>query len=492
MKFNNSYIRLPSNFYSFSNFFHFKNPKLISFNNKLGDDLDFKYSEYTDQELAEIFSGQKKLLGSEFISLVYAAHQFGHFVPRLGDGRAILIGEVLAKNGKRYDIQLKGSGPTAYSRRGDGFSALGPVLREYVLSEFMHTMNIPTTRALAAVATNEMVSRETILPGGVFTRVASSHIRIGTFQYFAAQNDLESLKVLLNYSIERHYPEIVENKNNQKEYPLLFLRKVISAQIDLVSSWMSIGFIHGVMNTDNMSISGETIDYGPCAFMDYFDFQKVYSFIDKNGRYSFFNQPQILAWNLARFAESLLPIVKDNFEIDEINALSLLENELVSINDRFENLFIEKLSKKLSLESTLIPFIEKKKLVLKYLTTLHDNNIDFTSSFRLLADKLTDTVDCNKLPISLNDFYHQWTNTLNNYKIDYKLAATKMNLINPLYIPRNHLIENMISSALKSDYSLFTSMKEVLLNPFDKNLNFDAYSNPPKQNEVVLNTFCGT
>ena len=305
MNFDNTYRQLPDHFYSEHMPARFSQPKLLAFNKDLADELGFDFTDKSDDELAMIFSGQEILEGSEPIAQAYAAHQFGHFVPQLGDGRALLLGEVIGKNDKRYDIQLKGSGQTIFSRRGDGMSALGPVIREYIVSEAMYALGVPATRALAAVATGDLVQRETSEPGGVFTRVAASHIRIGTFQFFAAREDTKGLDTLLEYAATRHYPDIVDSEN----LALDFLRKVIEKQISLVAHWMSLGFIHGVMNTDNMTISGETIDFGPCAFMDKFHHEKVFSSIDLNSRYSYGNQGPILSWNMSRLAECLIPLV---------------------------------------------------------------------------------------------------------------------------------------------------------------------------------------
>ena len=488
MNFDNSYSRLPNVFYKTSSPSHFQNPELIAFNQELAIDLGFKYQNYTQQELAKIFSGQTMLAGSNFISLVYAAHQFGHFVPQLGDGRAILIGEVISKTGKRFDLQLKGAGPTVYSRRGDGFSALGPVLREYILSEFMNSINIKTTRSLAAVITHENVYREDVIPGGIFTRVASSHIRIGTFQYFYGQNDLENLKILLNYSIQRHYPEIINNASNEKDYPILFLRQVIKAQVDLVASWMSVGFIHGVMNTDNMSISGETIDYGPCAFMDYFNYNQVYSFIDRNSRYSYINQSNIMAWNLARLADTLVPIIKDNFSETDQFAVALLEKELSSIKMQFEDIFNKKISKKLGLEHSSIDDNIKSKMISEFFQTLSDNKLDYTTSFRKLsAGLLTGNIDKN-----LSLFFNNWKNLLLNGNCNLEQISQEMDLINPAIIPRNHMVEKMINLALAGDLSLLHQMIEIYKNPFIENSIDPVLGLPPSEDEIVANTFCGT
>ncbi len=488
MKFDNTYRRLPEIFYSPSAPFRFTNPKLIVLNEELAQDLDLDLAIYSPDKLAQVFSGQELLPGSELISTVYAAHQFGHFVPILGDGRAILMGEVIALDGRRFDIQLKGAGPTKYSRRGDGFSALGPVLREYLLSEFMHKMGIPTTRALAAVLTNENVYRENILPGGVFTRVAKSHMRIGTFQYFAGLNDLVNLKILLDYAIKRHYPEILDPKNDWKEYPILFLKGVIKAQVDLVSSWMSIGFIHGVMNTDNMSISGETIDYGPCAFMDHFKFDQVYSFIDNQGRYRYSNQPQILIWNLSRLADCLIPVVKENFGVNDEAAIRLLEKELALIKEQFEDLFIKKMSEKLILNETSLSTLQKKELVFNLLEILEVNDLDFTNSFRQLSRGLINELQ----ELGLQSFLNEWREILKNNNLDFTKVASKMDLINPLYIPRNHLVEKIIESGLKGDFSPFKSYLEVLSDPFSEKDHLKLYEKAPNPNEVVANTFCGT
>ena len=311
IKFDNSYLNLPNEFYSKEKVKNFSSPKLILYNNKLGHELFNK--DFTDQEVLKLFSGQYSDDNFANIALNYSGHQFGHFNPTLGDGRALLLGEILTKDKKRYDLQLKGSGPTAYSRRGDGFSALGPVLREYIVSEFMHKMNIPTTRALCAVETGDLVQREESLKGGLFTRVASSHIRIGTFEYFSARHDFENLKKLTEYSIQRHYPELIKFEDDTERY-IQFMLKVATKQSSMIAKWYSAGFIHGVMNTDNMSISGETIDYGPCAFMDHFKFDECFSYIDKNKRYAYNNQKNIGIWNLFRFASALIPLINADFE----------------------------------------------------------------------------------------------------------------------------------------------------------------------------------
>jgi uncharacterized protein YdiU (UPF0061 family) len=349
-------------------------------------------------------------------------------------------------------------------------------------------MKIPTTRGLAAVFSSENVYRENVLPGGIFTRVASSHIRIGTFQYFSAKNDLINLNILLKYSIERHYPEILKETIDVRYYPLLFLRKVIHAQLNLVTSWMSIGFIHGVMNTDNMSISGETLDYGPCAFMDYFDFQQVYSFIDRNGRYSFINQANILSWNLARLADSLMNIVIANFGIDEENAKQLLEKELIVINEQFEVNFTAKMSKKLGLNQATFSDLDVKELIAEFFHTLQLKKLDYTSSFRKLSKGLVQ----NEIEADLVLFYTKWKGLLISKKLNLELVAREMDAVNPIYIPRNHLVQRMIDKAISNDYSMFDFMIKVFLNPFESHAEFDSMALPPLSHEIVQNTFCGT
>ncbi len=386
-KFKNSYLNLGTSFYSLSKPGYFSQPEIIFFNEALFEQITNQTVANFDQEfLAKVFSGQEKIPDGIYYSQVYAAHQFGHFVPRLGDGRAIFIGEVESGN-QLFDVQLKGSGPTEYSRRGDGFSALGPVLREYIVSEFMHAINIPTTRALSAIKTNQKVYRETILDGGVLTRVAASHIRIGTFQYFLAERSIENLEKLLRYSIERHYSHILTDANPE-DYAIHFLRAIINRQTSLVAKWMSVGFIHGVMNTDNMSISGETIDFGPCAFMDYFNFNQVYSYIDRDGRYAYSNQPRILAWNLGRLADTLIPILVKNKNVGEEMAIELLNRELGSINALFEEKFTNEFALKLGLEDFDIEI--KKTFLENIFQIMTDQQLDFTNTYRSLSEKLID------------------------------------------------------------------------------------------------------
>ena len=488
MKFDNSYLKLPSVFFSRSTPMEFVQPELIVFNEVLAKELDFNFQNYNDKELAFFFSGQKRIDGSEFTSQVYAGHQFGHFVPILGDGRAIHLGEVIANDGSRFDLQLKGAGPTAFSRRGDGFSALGPVLREYLVSEFMHAAGIPTTRALAAVKTNQIVYREIPQEGAVFTRVAKSHIRIGSFQYFLAKKDFENLKILLNYCIHRHYPEIISEAKNPGDHAVLFLRKVIEVQVELVSYWMSIGFIHGVMNTDNVSISGETLDYGPCAFMDYFNYDQVYSFIDRDGRYRYSNQPRILAWNLARLADCLIPILCEERQIGEEEAIVILNNELEVVNQHFEQKLLQKLSRKLMIEHSTIEF--QKNLISEMLEVMHTNHLDFTNTFRIFSKKLNN--ESIVIDPALDSIFMNWSQEIVKSQKPISEITAQMDLVNPLYIPRNHLIQKAIELAEQNDFSFYHQLLKVLGRPFIDQPDLEIFATAPTKDEIIRNTFCGT
>jgi serine/tyrosine/threonine adenylyltransferase len=477
MRFNNTYKTLPDQFYSPSSAAHFPAPKLIKFNHELSQKLGLDLSSKSNDELAKIFSGEITLDGSEPISLAYAGHQFGHFVEQLGDGRAMLLGEILDPHGKRFDVQLKGSGRTRFSRNGDGKSAMGPVIREYLLSEAMYHLGVPTTRALAAVATGETVLRETPRPGAVFTRIASSHLRIGTFQFIAARNDLTALKALLDYSIARHYPELM----NQPKSALLFLQKVIEVQIKLVTHWMSLGFIHGVMNTDNMSISGETIDYGPCAFMDHFNYNQVYSFIDRNGRYSYNNQGKIVQWNLCRLAECLIPFI----DSDEKVAIERLNHELSLIPKRFEKELNERIAAKLGFQYQ----DSDDEIIQSWFEYLQSENQDFTLGFR----KLSDVIEGN------DQSFFQATDSFKKFEQVWRKRLTEtsklkqqMDRINPLFIPRNHQVEKAIADAVTGNYSSFEQLNAILSRPFDEQLEFSPYALPPREEEKIQNTFCGT
>jgi len=472
MIFDNSYARLPERFFTRGQPATSPDPKLLAWNAELAEELGLSGLASSETRLAQIFSGNEIPDGAEPIALAYAGHQFGYFVPQLGDGRALLLGEVINRStGKRYDLQLKGSGQTPFSRRGDGKASLGPVIREYILSEAMYHLGVPTTRALAAVQTGEPVYRETRLPGGVFTRVASSHLRIGTFEYFAARRDLEALQTLTDYAIERHYPEVKEAQR-----PVVaFFARVVEAQAALVAHWMDIGFIHGVMNTDNSSISGETIDYGPCAFMDEFDFHKVFSSIDQDGRYAYSQQASIAQWNLARLAECLIRLGDEQ---------SLFEAELERFQDRFEQHYLGRLRRKLGLTTEEA---DDTQLINAWLQHLQDHALDYTLSFRQLGARLEAT-DVNEF----GEFEDRWKQRLANQPESPADLRRQMDSVNPLFIPRNHQVERAIQAAIDGDLSVFHELNRALQHPFAEQPEFAHYARPPQPFERVERTFCGT
>jgi uncharacterized protein YdiU (UPF0061 family) len=477
--FDNTYSQLPEAFYQKTSPFQAPKPTLIQFNKPLADELGISHKGATPEKLAEVFSGKTVPKGADPLAMAYAGHQFGHFVPQLGDGRALLLGEVLNKDGTRFDIQLKGSGQTAFSRRGDGRSPLGPAIREYIVSEAMHKLGVPTTRALALIATGEDVVRESVTPGAVFTRVAESHIRIGTFEYFSGNQDYESLKTLLNYTIERHYPDILK----QERRVLSFLEHVVEAQALLIADWLGMGFIHGVMNTDNTSIIYQTIDYGPCAFMDSFERNKVYSSIDQFGRYAYSSQPRIAHWNLQVLAYALMPLIDESQ-----HELALLKVE--EFSERFEKAYLKKMFNKLGMQ-------EFKKadsqLIGLWLNYLQEEKIDYTLSFRWLAEEanLQDSSPLPKTP-AFSKFFGLWTAALSKQKTELTQAADFMNTINPVIIPRNHLIEKAIQLALKGEYSFFHELIEAVGEPYQTPKTNSELFRPPKPHEEVHETFCGT
>ena len=451
----------------------FRQAEFLLKNYDLAEKLGFTKNFLDSKECLKIFSGNSLLKNSQPIAQGYSGHQFGHFNPQLGDGRAILLGEI-----DEMDIQLKGIGQTPYSRRGDGKSALSPILREYVISEFMHAVKIPTTRSLFALKTNENVMRETKLPGGVLTRVAKSHIRIRTFEFARTKNN-ETLKTLADYSINRHYPEL--NKTDNKY--LSFFAAVCDKQASLVAKWMSLGFVHGVMNTDNMTISGETIDYGPCAFMDTYDPNTVFSSIDINGRYAYKNQPAILVWNLAKFAESILSLIDKNEE----QSIKQLTEVLQLVMPSYQEYFYKEFCKKLGLKSVNNKNI---KLIEDYLKILDVESIDFTLSFRDLSKIINERLNLNDSIFSksknFNSWYLKWKKEINLNEI-----SNKMDLNNPCYIPRNHLIENALSKAIEGDMSEINFMINLFENPYvQKNIS-RKYLMPSNSEEQYV-TFCGT
>lgn len=466
--FDNTYAKLPEAFYQRVDPSPVSAPKVIALNRDLADSLGIDPEALT----AGVLGGNVVPEGADPLGMAYSGHQFGGFSPQLGDGRAILLGEVIDQGGIRRDIQLKGSGPTPWSRRGDGRSALGPVLREYLVSEWMHTVGVPTTRALAAVVSGDRVARETMLPGGVFTRVASSHIRVGTFQYFAARQDLENLKILADYVIERHYPEIRESENPYLE----LLRSVTERQAALVAHWMSFGFIHGVMNTDNASVSGETIDYGPCAFMDDYDPMKVFSSIDRGGRYAYSNQAPIAQWNLARLAETLLPLVSE----DEEESIKLVTGVLEAFPDLYQAELIRRLTAKIGLSQNSE---DAWPLVESLLERMTEDKADFTLVFRHLGNDEAFLAQFSDLAAT-NDWLSRWRAA----EPDLDLARQS----NPIYIPRNHRIEQVIVAAQTGDFAPFHQLQKVLESPFEDRQEFSDFEAAPEPEEVVQATFCGT
>ena len=442
-------------------------------NYRLAEELGIDNNFIDSKECLSIFSGMSLPKSSIPIAQAYSGHQFGHFNPQLGDGRAILLGEV-----QNIDIQLKGIGQTPFSRRGDGKSALGPVLREYVVSEFMHSINIPTTRALFALKTNETVFRETEQPGGVLTRVAKSHIRIGTFEYARSKN-IETLKSLTDYSINRHYPELNQTDNKY----LSFFAAVCDKQASLISKWMSVGFIHGVMNTDNMTISGETIDYGPCAFMDKYDPKTVFSSIDHNGRYAYLNQPVILVWNLTKLAETLIPLIDENKEKSVKQLSEVLQLVMPSYQEYFYKEFCEKLG---------LNKIDHKniKIIDKYLKILHSESIDFTLSFRNLAKIVNKSMKVEDSVFRESKIFEKWYKTWKK-KINVENIFQEMNLKNPCCIPRNHLIEDALKHAVNGDMAEINLMTKLLQEPFIEKDTYEKYTMPSPSDERYV-TYCGT
>ena len=473
-KFHNIYTQLPKSFFSRSTPTPVKAPSVVSQNKKLALELGFDLEWMSSKEGTAMFSGNDFPIGADPIAQVYAGHQFGGWAPRLGDGRAHLIGQVQAKDGRNWDIQLKGSGPTPYSRSGDGRAWLGPVLREYLVSESMHQLGIPTTRALASVVTGETVYREKPLPGAILTRVAPSLIRVGTFEYFSSRKDTESISQLLAYSISIHFPEL------DPKDAIGFLDAVISKQAELISKWMGVGFIHGVMNTDNTHIGGITIDYGPCAFMDDYIPNKVFSSIDVNGRYSYEQQPKVIVWNLVRLAISLLPLIDDT-ESEAIKKAELSLSKFdKTYHDNFQNLFLKKIGMSREVNGDL-------ELLTDLLTSMTSFKADFTQTFIELNPLNRDSTISSPLNF-LNEWKVKWTNRLELEKDPF----TVMSQTNPRFIPRNHLIEQAIQDAILGNYKLFNDLVLASENPFKKSLDNEALYTSPGTDSLVSQTFCGT
>lgn len=486
--FDNSYARLPDRFYARLNPEPVATPRLIKLNENLARHLNLDPARLAAPEGVEILAGNRIPEGAEPLAMVYAGHQFGNFVPRLGDGRAILLGEVIDRDGVRRDIQLKGAGRTPFSRQGDGRAALGPVLREYIVSEAMASLGVPTTRSLAAVTTGEFVFREDALSGAVLTRVASSHIRVGTFQYFAARGDRDALRQLADYVIARHYPQAKETADPYRA----LLDFVIEGQAALIAKWLLVGFIHGVMNTDNTSIAGETIDYGPCAFMDTYHPDTVYSSIDTHGRYAYANQPLIAQWNLCRFAETLLPLLAE----DQTKAIELAQGAIDSFEARFETAYAMGLRRKLGL---LTQQADDTALGRDLLERMAKNQADFTLTFRGLCGMTTIGAATSAVrvlfddPGSFDEWETRWRQRLAADGPDDGTRETIMRNANPFLIPRNHLVEEAIAAATQNeDFTVFERLITALAQPYADMPEHAAYANPPRPDQIVQKTFCGT
>ena len=489
--FENTYARLPERFYARLDPAPVAAPRLIRLNVELARKLGLDPDALASARGVEILAGNRVAEGAEPLALAYAGHQFGSFVPQLGDGRAILLGEVMARDGARYDIQLKGSGPTPFSRGGDGRAALGPVLREYIVSEAMAALGVPTTRALAAVTTGEPVLRETALPGAVLTRVAASHLRVGTFQYFAARDDTDGIRRLADYAIARHYPEAALAKQPYRA----LLDGVIARQANLVAQWMLLGFIHGVMNTDNTSISGETIDYGPCAFMEAYDPATVFSYIDLQGRYAYANQPPAAHWNLTRLAEALLPVLEQETGSEEAALASAIQ-ALAAFEPHFVAARNAGLRRKLGL------FTEREGdagLAEELLERMSSNRADFTLTFRRLCDAAAAPDGDGGVralfagPNAYDSWASAWRRRLTEEPGSEQARAAAMCAVNPAFIPRNHRVEAALDAAVqRNDFHPFEELLDVVSRPYEDRPKLERYAAPARPEECVRQTFCGT
>ena len=483
--FDNTYSRLPDVFFRRVEPTPVNAPEMIRLNHELAAELRIDTVRLNSPEGLAILAGNQRADGSDPLAMAYSGHQFGGFSPQLGDGRAILLGEVVGKDGVRRDIQLKGSGPTPFSRRGDGRSALGPVLREYIVSEAMAALGVPTTRALAAIATGESVVREGRVPGGLFTRVAQSHVRVGTFQWFAARQDADNLRVLADYVIARHYPDALDSNNPYRT----LLDGVIRKQAELIAHWMQLGFIHGVMNTDNMTVSGETIDYGPCAFLDTYHPDRKFSSIDHHGRYAFANQTSIGLWNLTRLAEALLPLLDD----DQEKAISVAKEALEAFPEHHGRALQARFTAKIGLRPGDTD--DDWNLVQKLLSAMADGEADFTLVFRHLSaalevgDDVTVRNQFNE-PAAITEWLAAWRARQQSADRDDALALMREN--NPIFIPRNHRIEEAIVAGNEGDFEPFHRLNEILSNPFTEQPQHAEYESAPTPDEVVQATFCGT
>ena len=477
--FDTTYTNLPKQFFIKSKIGTIAEPKIVVFNDELSEMIGLKFSDSSSTEKSNIFSGNDLPDGVDLFSQAYAGHQFGHFT-MLGDGRAHVWGEHITPSGIRLDIQFKGSGRTPYSRNGDGKAALGPMLREYIISESLFNLGISTTRSLAVVSTGEPIMREMVLPGAILTRVASSHIRVGTFEFAAAQSDKNVIKSLIEYTIKRHYPSLI-NKDNKE---LSLIRLVMEKQVDLIVHWMRVGFIHGVMNTDNMTISGETIDYGPCAFMDTYDPNKVFSSIDHGRRYAYDNQPKVAQWNLARLAESILLGIESNIE----KVLPVAEGIINEFSVVYKKKWLAMMGSKLGLF-----FLRKddEKLIYELLDWMEKNNADFTKTFRDLSNA---TYPHSKIydENQFRQWFDRWQNRLKYNDKALQSAISLMKSVNPNIIPRNHIVDQVLKSADSGDFKPLSDLLIAIKEPYKERTSISKYEDLPKPNEQILHTYCGT
>jgi uncharacterized protein YdiU (UPF0061 family) len=489
--FDNTYARLPEHFFARVNPTPVATPRLVKVNRELAQELGLDADALTSDQGVEILAGNRVAEGAEPVALAYAGHQFGHFVPQLGDGRANLLGEVVGRDGIRYDIQLKGSGRTPFSRGGDGRAALGPVLREYIVSEAMAALGVQTTRALAAVTTGEWVRRDTALPGAVLTRVAASHLRVGTFQYFAALRDTDGVRELADYAIARHYPEAAQARQPYRA----LLEGVTARHAQLIAQWMLLGFIHGVMNTDNTAISGETIDYGPCAFIEAYDPATVFSSIDHGGRYAYGNQPRAALWNLARLAEALLPVLALEAGSEEA-AVTAANDALSTFEPQYRTGYMAGLRRKLGLSTEREG---DEVLAEDLLQRMAANRADFTLTFRRLCDAAASpdgdagvrTLFAD--PDAYDGWAAGWRSRLEEEPADGQARAAAMRRVNPAFIPRNHLVEAALEAAsLRQDFQPFEALLDAVTRPYEERPGLERYTVPARPEECVLHTFCGT
>ncbi|WP_028782736.1 protein adenylyltransferase SelO [Thalassobacillus devorans] len=480
--FDNSYARLPDSFYEKAAPVPVHSPELVTFNKALAETLGLNSDLLQTKEGVEVFAGNQVPAQSFPIAQAYAGHQFGHFT-MLGDGRAVLLGEQITPSGKRYDVQLKGSGPTPFSRRGDGRATLGPMLREYIISESMHALGIPTNRSLAVITTGETVIRETPLPGAVLTRVADSHLRVGTFEYALRLGDREKLQTLADFAIARHFPEL-EQEQYKERYLTLF-EEVVKRQAELIANWQLVGFIHGVMNTDNMTISGETIDYGPCAFMDEYHPSTVFSSIDVQGRYAYQNQPAIGQWNLARFAESLVPLIHDKPD----QAVELAQEILGKYEHWYQHHWLKGMRKKLGIQNDEE---HDEELVEDLLGIMKENRADYTNTFRALTLNKPEDITMAGAA-EFKHWYERWQQRLERQEISKTSAYQLMKEVNPSIIPRNHRVEEALEAAVdKDDYSVMKKLLDVLSNPYAYSQEQEEYTTLPAPSRLPYRTYCGT